>query len=256
MGTYFGWLLNSTTSGNLISGVETSETFARNLLVDIHGHWLYGVDDGALDLQESIAMIKGLKQLGFKRIIATPHIKTHYLENNPDLLLNRFYRLSQELLGHSIDIQIGLGAEYTLDEGFRLHLKENNFLTIDDELLLIDFPFGDFLPDTAEILEELKSLGYRVIIAHPERYNYIFDNLDKYMVLKETGCYFQLNIGSLNKFYGREIQRVATTLLEENLYEFVGTDIHSLAQLKSFSTISLSGTFKNKDLLTPVAVAE
>jgi tyrosine-protein phosphatase YwqE len=81
--------------------------------------------------------------------------------------------------------------------------------------------------------------GYKPILAHPERYNYYHQNIEFYLKLKNAGCMFQLNLLSLSKHYGSEVQKTAYQLLKNNLYDFAGTDIHNQYHIKKIKEITI-----------------
>lgn len=101
------------------------------------------------------------------------------------------------------------------------------------------------------MLFEIKVRGYKIIVAHPERYLYFHDNIKKYEKLKEYGIYFQLNLLTLVGYYGKEIQKIAEKLSENDLYDFTGTDIHNNSHIDHFINKPICFSNKNKlaDLL-------
>ena len=87
--------------------------------------------------------------------------------------------------------------------------------------------------------------NYQIILAHPERYRYFHKDTKKFNKLKESGVYFQLNLMSLTGYYGKEIQKIAEQLLENDLYDFTGTDIHNERHIEELRTKYIP--FKNKN---------
>ncbi|MBP6825715.1 MAG: hypothetical protein KA165_04050 [Saprospiraceae bacterium] len=219
----------------------------EHLQVDMHAHWLPGVDDGAQSDREGLAMIRGLVELGYRKLIATPHIKNQY-ENDPKNLGKAFERFKKVVEKAGIEVELSLAAEYMLDEGFEKHLKSGPMLTLRDNYLLIELSHHNIqiLPVLQKTLFEITKEGYRPILAHPERYSYYFENFKTIEGLKETGCLFQLNAMSLAGYEGKEITKRARKLLDQEWYEFVGSDVHNSQQINYLKKVALTQEFQNR----------
>jgi tyrosine-protein phosphatase YwqE len=225
--------------------------------VDIHSHLIPGVDDGAKDLKDSIELIKGLKDLGFKKIITTPHIYSEYYPNTSNRLLAGLDTLRRGLKAANIDIEISCAAEYFMDEIFEKHLNENDILTVYDNYVLVEMSFFSESIRLEEYLFKMQIKGYQPILAHPERYTYYAKNFERFQNLKDRGCKLQLNLLSLTEHYGKEVKDLAIQLLDANLYDFVGTDTHNVEHLEKLKTliptnkkaISLGNKFLNNTFL-------
>jgi tyrosine-protein phosphatase YwqE len=225
--------------------------------VDIHSHLIPGVDDGAKDLEDSIELIKGLKDLGFKKIITTPHIYSDYYPNTSNRLLAGLDTLRQGLKAANIDIEVSCAAEYFMDEIFEKHLNENDILTVYDNYVLVEMSFFSESIRLEEYLFKMQIKGYQPILAHPERYTYYAKNFERFQNLKDRGCKLQLNLLSLTGHYGKEVKDLAIRLLDANLYDFVGTDTHNVEHLEKLKTliptdkkaISLGNKFLNNTFL-------
>jgi len=225
--------------------------------VDIHSHLIPGVDDGAKDLKDSIELIKGLKDLGFKKIITTPHIYSEYYPNTSNRLLAGLDTLRQGLKAANIDIEVSCAAEYFMDEIFEKHLNENDILTVYDNYVLVEMSFFSESIRLEEYLFKMQIKGYQPILAHPERYTYYAKNFERFQNLKDRGCKLQLNLLSLTEHYGKEVKDLAIRLLDANLYDFVGTDTHNVEHLEKLKTliptdkkaVSLGNKFLNNTFL-------
>jgi len=225
--------------------------------VDIHSHLIPGVDDGAKDLEDSIELIKGLKDLGFKKIITTPHIYSDYYPNTSDRLLAGLDTLRRGLETANVDIEVSCAAEYFMDEIFEEHLDKNDILTVYDNYVLVEMSFFSECIRLEEYLFKMQIKGYQPILAHPERYTYYAKNFERFQNLKDRGCKLQLNLLSLTEHYGKEVKNLAIQLLDANLYDFVGTDTHNVEHLEKLKTliptnkkaISLGNKFLNNTFL-------
>ena len=97
---------------------------------DMHAHWLPGIDDGAKDLNESVAMIRELKAIGYHRLIATPHVMADLYRNTPEIIEGKLAEVKEACRANNIDIELGAAAEYLLDEGFEPHLRQHGPLDL------------------------------------------------------------------------------------------------------------------------------
>ena len=208
--------------------------------VDIHSHLIPGVDDGSKDLDNSIELIRGLKELGFKKIITTPHIYSEFYPNTSDRLLAGLDTLRQGLKNANIDIEVACAAEYFMDEMFEELLDKNDILTVYDNYVLVEMSFFSESIRLEEYLFKMQIKGYQPILAHPERYTYYTNNFERFQNLKDRGCKLQLNLLSLTGHYGKEVKDLAIRLLDANLYDFVGTDTHNLTHVEKLKTLTLT----------------
>lgn len=216
------------------------------LRVDMHAHWLPGVDDGAQTEKEALTIVCGLLDLGYSKLIATPHIK-ETCPNEPKNLRRVFEHFKKTVKKAGIEVELGLGAEYMLDEGFERHLDSGDLLTVHGKYLLVELnPHQiQILPALQKILFKIKVKGYIPILAHPERYAYYCENWNTMEGLKESGLLFQGNAMAVSGLEGKEMARRARKILDNGWYEFVGTDIHTTEHLKHLAKVSLSQKFLN-----------
>ena len=195
--------------------------------VDIHSHLLPGIDDGAKDLNKSIELIKKMSSYGIKNFITTPHVLGDVYPNSTETINEKLALVKDELISKGMtDINIEAAAEYMMDEQFSLRLEKNDILTLKDNYILVEMSYFNAPFNLYEILFEIQLKGYKPILAHPERYNFFHSDFENYYKLKKAGCLFQLNLLSLTPQYGKNVQKISAKLLQENMYDFVGTDTH------------------------------
>lgn len=208
-------------------------------LTDWHSHILPGVDDGIKTIEEALAVLKEYERLGFKKVWLTPHIMEDYPNYTNDLK-KQFIELQSNWHGN---VEIALASENMLDNIFEERLEKNDFLPIGDDKdhLLVETSY--FTPPYAmdEMLESARKKGYKLILAHPERYRYMEEN--DYRKLKEMGILFQMNFLSLTGSYGEQAKKKAEWLLSSKMINFVGSDIHRLDAFNHNSQIPIQ---KNK----------
>ena len=195
---------------------------------DIHNHLLYGIDDGSRSLEESIKLLLEMQKKGVKEIVLTPHyiINSKYessYQNNLILLNN----LKQEAIKNKIDIKLYLGNEIYLDNNILEYLKNGKITSINNSrYLLIELPLVNYPKYVLNVFSELIYSGYTIILAHPERYTYLYDDMSLLDELKEMGVLFQSNYGSLFKEYGKYPKKVLKRLLKKDYIDFIAGDIH------------------------------
>ena len=220
--------------------------------VDIHSHLLPGIDDGAKDVEDSIALIEKMASYGIRNFITTPHILGDLYPNTPEIINEKLELVRNELKKRNkTDIKIKAAAEYMMDEQF-LSLLENDdpLLTLKENFILVEMSYFSPPMNLYDILFQIQLKGYKPILAHPERYVTYHDSINEYYKLKKAGCLFQLNLLSLTQNYGKGVFKATEKLLKENLYDFVGTDTHHLGHLNLLKEISTTKTLnKIKHLL-------
>lgn len=215
------------------------------LKTDMHSHLLPGIDDGSKDLSTSIQLIKGMMNAGFSKFITTPHIMWEMYKNTPEIITEKLALLRTELANEGINVEINAAAEYFLDDHVEGLLKRGEkLLTVSGNMVLSEFSLAYAPHGLKDILFEMQMQGYQPIIAHPERYTYVEGNKEFYEELKDTGCYFQLNILSLAGYYGKSAQELAQHLIKKGYYDFIGTDLHGFRHLDSLASPAITQTLK------------
>lgn len=224
------------------------------LNADMHSHLLPGIDDGSPDINTSIGLIKGFADLGYQKIIATPHILWELYPNTTEIIEKKRDEVKKAIEEAGINIELRAAAEYFIDDYFAEELKKKTpLLTISDNIVLVEFSMITVPLDLNEILFEMQMQGYQPVLAHPERYTYLMRKKEFFDQLKDAGCLFQLNLLSLSGYYGESVQTLADYLLKKNYYDFAGTDLHHERHLSLLQKIPASqikrlqdaGTLKN-----------
>ncbi len=197
-------------------------------MIDIHCHILPDFDDGAADLDASLSMAREAAASGVTDIIVTPHFmgREDSLDHIP-LLLSRYQHLLNALDRSGIPLTLHLGAEILcLPETPRL-ARQGKLPTLGGtNYLLCEFYFNEAGPYMDRILAALRAAGYRIVVAHPERYEAV--QHDPRIALRwfRQGYVLQINKGSPLGVFGSRVQRTAESLLENGLAHIVATDSH------------------------------
>lgn len=207
------------------------------LRVDVHSHLLPALDEGPKILEESLELILELRNLGFQKLILTPHVMAGFYPNSPNKIQQRLLILKEYLEERNIDIEVEAAAEYYLDVFFMKELlSKNDLLTFNSEdgkkYLLFE---TQHLHEPKQLFEAIKRMvrkGYTPVLAHPERYNYLQRNRLLVHQLYETGLLFQVNINSFSGYYGNASRELAEYLSVAQMVSFLGTDCHKQEQIE------------------------
>ena len=198
-----------------------------SLFADMHSHFIPGIDDGAKTLDDSIELIRGMNGMGFGKIITTPHIQGDFYTNTPEIILNGLAHVRAGVKKAGIPIAVDAAAEYLLDDRFEEKLKSNNLLTFGDKYILVELSFFSPNPNLYNLIFNLQIEGYKVILAHVERYSYWFNDFKKFEELKDRGVFFQVNTISLGGYYSAMVKKMAEKFIDLDMVDFLGSDMHN-----------------------------
>mgnify|MGYP003678143049 FL=1 len=189
--------------------------------IDIHNHILPGIDDGSKNVDESIELIQGFGEIGVTDFIATPHIMNNYYQNDPKSIKDALIVVKNELIQHKLkDVSIRAAAEHMIDDNFEAILERDEIMPLGGNYLLVEMSYLQASINFEEALEKIRQKGYFTILAHPERYLYLHSKMGSHKAYKKQGVLYQLNLLSLSKYYGKEVQQMAMKLLSKGLTEF------------------------------------
>ena len=212
--------------------------------VDMHSHLIPGIDDGAKNLDDSLALIGRLQDLGFQKIITTPHVYQQYYPNTSETILSGLETVRAAVAERGMNIEIEAAAEYFMDETFAELIEKRDLLTLNGKYVLVEVSFFGLPPTLDLMLFRMQVNGFQPIMAHPERYTYFKSDLSGYQDLKDAGCLLQVNTLSLAGYYGPEVQKMATKLIKAGLIDLIGTDLHHERH-----AAALAGAFKKSDFV-------
>jgi tyrosine-protein phosphatase YwqE len=217
-------------------------TDLSGLVADMHNHLIPGIDDGATDLESSIVMIRAMQSMGYRKIIATPHVQWEMFKNTHEIIENGARIVRESLAETEIKVDFRGAAEYYLDEHVDELLEKNiPLLTIHKNMVLVEFSFIHQPIDLKEKIFQLQIKGYQPIIAHPERYLYFGAHKNAYDELHNMDCIFQLNLLSLCGYYGKKQEELAQYLIKKKYVSLLGSDLHNIRHiniLRASTTIS------------------
>lgn len=216
--------------------ITSSVTEIFPVTTDIHSHILPGIDDGSPDLSTSITLIKGLYDLGYRRLVATPHVIGDFYKNTPEIINRELNRLKIACADAGINVELSAAAEYMLDDYFLRILKEKDqILPVYKNYILTELPYTVMPMNVNEMVFEIITAGYKPILAHPERYFYYHKTPDEYANLKDMGFLLQVNLLSLTGYYGAPVAKAAKFIFDNGLADLVGTDMHHTRHLEALN---------------------
>ena len=199
---------------------------------EVHCHILPGIDDGAKDVTESVALVKAMQAWGIERIVTTSHVTESTFENTPETINRAYNELLTALDGEGIAMNIHPSAEYRMDENFLTQVNQATLLPFPENYLLIENSFFQPFWEIKELIFDLQLKGYTPILAHPERYMYYHKTPKIYKELHDQGCLFQVNFLSLSGYYYPEVKNMAWKMLEQGMVDFIGTDLHKMSHVE------------------------
>ena len=226
---------------------------SNSIKVDIHSHLLPGIDDGVKTLKESIEVIKRFQCLGYDKLITTPHIFSDLYPNTVESIQEKLFLVQNRLKQEDITITLEASAEYYLDMEFLRCIDDDELLPFMENYILFETPCNSKLIILDVAIENIIRKGYIPVLAHPERYNYLYsDNLERYKELKRMGVLFQVNLKSLQS-HSKSIKKIALNLIKSGLVDFIGSDAHRMRDMTIIEKVLKSKEYrtilKNNKLL-------
>lgn len=223
--------------GKWFAKKPVSEPDFTPLVCDLHSHMIPGIDDGSKDMEMSIEMVRGMMALGFKKIITTPHIMSDGFPNTPEKILPRLEKLKTALADAGIEVEIEAAAEYYLDEAFEKMIASEPLLTFGGpkKYVLFETSYVSRPLSLESAIFKLNSYGYTPVLAHPERYAFFWESNDIQGIkdLAEMGAKMQVNLGSLAGNYSKRAAKIASQLIDADMVDFLGSDLHRPRQVES-----------------------
>ncbi len=214
---------------------------STGLSVDLHSHLVPGIDDGAKTMDESIALVRSLYDIGYRKLITTPHTMAHRYPNDNKTILEGLEQLRKGVAAAGIAIELEAASEYYLDEHFLDAIIRKGLLTFGENEVLFEMSYITPPPNLDSIIFEMTASGYVPVLAHPERYLFFHDQFERYRDLKDRGVRFQVNINSLGGYYSKPVQKTARRLMQEGMIDYLGSDTHHMRHIDALKKTLQSG---------------
>jgi tyrosine-protein phosphatase YwqE len=205
---------------------------------------LPSIDDGVRTIEESVAIIKKFKLLGYSKLITTPHVISDLYPNSREIITQKLQEVQHAIKEHNIDIAIEASAEYYVDIEFLKLIEEEDLLPFMGNYILFETAYNSKPMILEQVIYALQAKGYIPVLAHPERYRYLHKDITLYKELKAQGVLFQLNIKSLQN-RSNIIYNIASKLINLGLIDFIGSDVHKMRDIDKLTKTLKSSAYKN-----------
>ena len=216
---------------------------------DMHSHLLPGLDDGVENIEESLQLIRRLSELGYKKLITTPHVMGDFYRNNPEIINASLDTVQQAVKEHDIPVTIEASGEYYMDEWFLEKVENGRVVSFGDHYILVETSFMNRPNQLLNLFFQIMVNGYKPVFAHPERYLYLYEDFEKYEEIYNKGVYFQINLNSLAGYYSPNAKYFAEQLIKYDMVDFIGTDAHRISHVELLTESMKSRCFpKLKEL--------
>jgi protein-tyrosine phosphatase len=198
-------------------------------MIDLHSHILPGIDDGATDLETSLAMARASVAEGVSVLACTPHILPGLFHNSgPDIRL-AVSSLQDELDERDIPLKLVTGADNHVIPDFVPALRRGHLLSIaDTRYVLVEPPHHSAPPRLGDLLFGIMTAGYVPIVTHPERLTWIETHYELMADLSKRGVWMQITAGALTGSFGKRAKYWGERMLCEGLAHIIATDTHDM----------------------------
>lgn len=196
--------------------------------VDLHCHWIAAIDDGARTHEEGVTMLRRLHEVGFDKVVATPHMRPGMFDNDKAGLERAFQSMQQTLSAASASLPtVDLASEHFFDDVVFGRLMRGEALPYPGgRSVLVEFAPDAFPVRIQHRMFDLRRAGLRPVLAHPERYEPVWRDDTCLDPLLDAGAMLLLDVCALVGKYGRAPQRAAEKLLHEDAYDAACSDAH------------------------------
>lgn len=200
-------------------------------MIDIHCHILPGVDDGAVDVEVSLAMARRALDEGITEIVATPHHRNRQWDNPKPSIVARVKKLNQLFLQNQVDLAILPGQEPRIFGEMAESEADQELMTVNNnkKYILVELPTHHVPRYAQQLFFDLQVKGVTPVIVHPERNQEIFEHPDILYNFITEGALSQVTASSIVGKEGRKIKKRAFQFLENNLSQFVASDAHNVS---------------------------
>ncbi len=193
---------------------------------DIHSHLLPGLDDGVTNFEEAIEVIKKMQDIGYQKLVTTPHVMSNTYQNSPATISTKLNELNKKLTEENIQLGVQAAAEYYLDSSLIHQVDANEpLMTFGDKYLLFEMNYMTEPYQLKDFIFKISMQGYKPVLAHPERYQFM--TVEKAEDLHHRGVLMQVNILSFIDFYSKPVRQMANRLVSQGWVDFLGSDCHN-----------------------------
>lgn len=203
-------------------------------MIDLHCHVLPGIDDGPETLEDSLALCHAAYAAGTRTIVATPHVSWEYPDNDAARIADGCAEVNAALDREGLGLRVLAGAEVAVTRGIELDDDELRALRLGDSpWLLAEVPFTAPASGFEPLLHRLMARGLKLVLAHPERTVAILRDREPLERLVASGVLTAITGAAVDGGFGKEVQRLAESLLRDGLGHVVTSDAHRASGLRS-----------------------
>jgi protein-tyrosine phosphatase len=191
--------------------------------IDMHCHYLHEVDDGARDLKTTLEMFEIAVSEGLSHVVLTPHFQPGKY-NEQDKILTQFEELISVINQKYPEMKVRLGQEiYLSEESVDAIIGKEVYMMADTNYLLIELSTLQFFPVFEAMIYQIQMQGYKIILAHVERYDYMFERPELFDIFKGRGCLMQINASAI---VSHRQKKKLLQLIADGYIQFISTDCH------------------------------
>ncbi len=212
-------------------------------MIDLHTHLLPGIDDGSKSLEETRAIIAGYIELGFTAAVVTPHIRSGMFDNDEDHIRRLTEEIQEDIEQQGVAFKILPGVEYYFDDrAMQRLLDPSQLLSFGDQgkYILLEFNSLSKPVHLRQLVFDLKVAGITPIMAHPERYAFVAEDLDFVEELVDAGMLMQGTLTCLSGMWGNKSRNTLKKLLDRDLLQLISTDNHNAKQIQKYTTPAIN----------------
>jgi tyrosine-protein phosphatase YwqE len=202
------------------------------LKTDIHSHFIPGIDDGSVSIENSLELLAAMESFGYQKVITTPHIMSDAYKNTPEIILGGLEKVREALATSGLKIKIDAAAEYYFDFELEKKIRDKNILTFGKNYMLFELAFVNAPENLYQVTFDMQTQGYKPVLAHVERYGFWVRDYAKYEELADRGILLQVNINSLTGHYSIETKKAAQWLIDKDMVSFLGSDCHHMGHIE------------------------
>lgn len=195
-------------------------------MVDIHSHIVYGVDDGAKTIEDSLAMLDMAAECGTTDIVATPHSDNKYTYY-PELIAERIEEL-QKAMGDRIRIHRGCDFHLHFDNIRNCETDQSRFTINGERYLMVEFSEINIPKNIVYVFHDMLRRGVTPVVTHPERNALLMARINEMVEWVRSGCLMQVTAQSLTGGFGKKAEEAAKKLMRQRLVHFVASDAHDI----------------------------
>lgn len=230
-----------------LSGNKVPDFDFSKIGTDMHSHLIPGIDDGSPDMESTLGMLRKFQELGYTKIITTPHIKTGMFNNTTEIIRVGAEEVKKAIIENKLNIEFEAAAEYFFDFSFLEKIEKDDLLSFSDNHVLIEYSFHQPPMGENEMYFALQMKQYKPILAHFERYPYYHGSSSKAEELRGKGVKIQINLLSLFGHYGPQVQKQAALLIKDRQVDLLGSDCHRIQHLELLAS-NLNNKLLNQTL--------